>query len=53
MVGTHDALCVDRWAVGSGDTVGVCRAKVEVLKAINPLCCMYDIIRREKMVPLA
>ena len=32
MVGTDDALCVDRRAMGSGDIAGVCGAEVEVLK---------------------
>lgn len=39
--------------MGSGDIVGLRGAEAEVLKAINPTHCMYDIIRREKMVPLA
>lgn len=31
MVGTYDALCVDRGAVGAGYIAGVCGAEVEVL----------------------
>lgn len=31
MVGTHDAVCVDRRAVGAGDLARVCGAEAEVL----------------------
>lgn len=38
MVGTDDALCVDRWVMGSGDFAGVCGAEVEVLEANHSWC---------------
>ena len=33
MLGADDAVCVDWWAMGTGDIAGVCRAEVEVLRA--------------------
>ena len=38
MVGTDDALCLDRRIVGRGDTAGVCGAQIEVLNQPFTLC---------------
>lgn len=40
MVGTDDAVCVDRRALGSGNIAGVCGAEVKILKAL--IVAVYD-----------
>lgn len=48
MVGTDDAVCVDRRAMGSGDIAGVRGAEVEVLKLRPSSFTVYDMVWYER-----